>query len=883
MSFLLNWKLNKKQAQSSIYNTKTHKINEYPSLDKVKAFINNNLGIDFSSKRHFTHKQYHDNENMQIKKYVDLKFNKKENKFQTKLYFPKHRWGRIIPTDYLSLSVFHRPTRHAFCEENYKDIDVKNCSQVVILTVCKNNSYPAPKLEEYCNNREPILEDIKTFHNCNRDTAKRLFISLSFGGSYDNWIKENDIVINDKMPFMLDLETEYSGIMTNIYENNKVIIDDVEKANPLKFDEYNSVEGKEDAKKRCCMALFYQTVERHITENMIRYLVECKNFILEDIVPCQDGFMILKHLWYDAILTDLEKVVNMKMNFQIQLSEKPFDEAMHIPTLETVDISNDETDEEDDEDTDKFRLYRELFTSGLMAYYFKCIFGNQFIFSKNKLYFYNKIYWEEDDANYSNLIKFIDSKFSFHLMDYSIARLDYKNKILSTTHSDSKKDLINGDISKINGFIKNILTIKKHSIRKDIVKDIIVQLTNNDIEFDNQPHLFAFKNCVFDLRTGLKVPPKPEYYLTATTGYKYDEKYDPVFVNILNTLIDGILPVVGVKHYFLSILATGLTGVQVENVFIFSGEGGNGKSLLNELFLCVLGFYGYKLPSVVLQSSVKTGANPELANLHKKRYVVAQEPDHNKKFSMGVIKDITGGKTINARTLYSDGKNLVFLCLTLCIECNTKPPMDEVLDAVIRRLRVIPFITKSVEQAEYDALAVNDRVNVNVKNTYYKSVEFQEKFKQAFFEILKPYAKAFYANNCELPPVPPECAKENRDYLAVSDDLFSWFNEFFEPLQPHELGGEFDKPIALTDIYKRFSSGDFYLSLPKIEKRKFNRKGFLDTFEKNIFLRKNIKRRSTTYNKKQLNYDCIVGWKLFNDEVIKEEEEEEVEYIYEEV
>jgi len=359
--FLNNWKLNKKQSQYSIYNPKTTKINEYPDLDKVKSFLKNEMGIEFSSKKHATHKQYHDNENKQIHKYYDLKFNKKEKKFQTKLYFPKHRWGRIVPTEYLSLSVFHRPTRHAFCELRYADIDVKNCSQVVILTVCNNNNFSTPKLQEYCNNREPILKEVQTHHNCNRDTAKRLFIALSFGGSYDNWIKDNDIAIKDKMPFMTDLEKEYLGIMTNIYNNNKIIIEDVEKANPLKFDEYTTIEGKEDAKKRCCMALFYQTVERHITENMIKFLVEQKKFVLEDIVPCQDGFMILKELWYDDILTDLEKVIKFKLNFPIKLDKKPFDEAMEIPTLEMVDISNkDEEEDDDDEEKKKYQKFLKM-------------------------------------------------------------------------------------------------------------------------------------------------------------------------------------------------------------------------------------------------------------------------------------------------------------------------------------------------------------------------------------------------------------------------------------------------------------------------------------------------------------------------------------------
>ena len=45
MNLVTNWKLNKKIAQSSIYNPRTTKINEYPNLEKVQAFLKNNMGI----------------------------------------------------------------------------------------------------------------------------------------------------------------------------------------------------------------------------------------------------------------------------------------------------------------------------------------------------------------------------------------------------------------------------------------------------------------------------------------------------------------------------------------------------------------------------------------------------------------------------------------------------------------------------------------------------------------------------------------------------------------------------------------------------------------------------------------------------------------------
>ena len=54
------------------------------------------------------------------------------------------------------------------------------------------------------------------------------------------------------------------------------------------------------------------------------------------------------------------------------------------------------------------------------------------------------------------------------------------------------------------------------------------------------------------------------------------------------------------------------------------------------------------------------------------------------------MKELTGDSTINSRSLYSDNCK-VDINLTLVLECNELPKMDEVNDAIIRRTRVIPL------------------------------------------------------------------------------------------------------------------------------------------------------------------------------------------------
>ena len=85
-------------------------------------------------------------------------------------------------------------------------------------------------------------------------------------------------------------------------------------------------------KKKTCMSHFCNTIERFILESCIEHLIK-KGFNILDIVPCQDGFMILQELWFDDILKELESAVFDKIGFQVELAVKEFDEACEIPDL----------------------------------------------------------------------------------------------------------------------------------------------------------------------------------------------------------------------------------------------------------------------------------------------------------------------------------------------------------------------------------------------------------------------------------------------------------------------------------------------------------------------------------------------------------------------
>jgi hypothetical protein len=497
-------------------------------------------------------------------------------------------------------------------------------------------------------------------------------------------------------------------------------------------------------------------------------------------------------------------------------------------------------------------LIKDGFTTGSIADYFKILYGNNFLNNFDQLFFYNGVYWEKDDKKNSNLANFFDKTFYKDLLKYAIDEL---NKVrISVATSKEEEDLQNSKIKLINKFLARVANLRNGGERKAVIDDIIIFLSNNKIVFDNKPFLFAFNNCIFDLERNEFVEPDPEYYISKTAGYDYDFEYMEENKTELNEFLDKIFPDQDVKNYYLAVLATGMCGIQIENVFIATGTGGNGKGVINSLMLMMSGEYGYKLGSNVLLSSIKEGANPEIANMDCKRFILTTEPNAKKKIVCATLKEITGEKTINARGLYSS-KTKTTMVNTTVLEANTIPDFDEVNDAMDRRTRVIPFEAKAVDKDTYDSLDADMRNNIFVADPYYKSDAFQHKFKQALFNILTEKFVAFREAGYILQSQPEKVKSKTQKLLKSSDEIFTWFTENYE-----QSANDF---VKLNDIHECMQSSKIWTELNKAERKQLSKKGFFEgKFETNLFLSKYVKPRKATFNGVQLTANSICGWRL---------------------
>jgi len=456
------------------------------------------------------------------------------------------------------------------------------------------------------------------------------------------------------------------------------------------------------------------------------------------------------------------------------------------------------------------------FSTGYIADHFKSLYSDKFVYNNSKLYNFNGIYWKTDDLNLTIINNFVDKTY-YNLIYNIFQKFDRDNKDIIDTKTICKHR-------------SNIDKLRDHKKRETFIKEIICKITNNDIKFDEDPNLFAFTNKIYNLKIGSFVDPNPLDYISLTTGYPFNDDYDfDKKKEVVNKLIDTIFPKADIKHLYLTILATGLSGQTLEKFNLATGTGGNGKGLINEFAQFTLGNYAYVLPSNVLLGPLKTGSNPEVANMNNKRLVFCREPDSNYTINCATMKEITGGGEINARLNHSNDTK-TRLKLTLIMECNDMPKLNEVNDATNRRVVVIPFEGQAVDKDVYDRLPKDKRKNIFIKNEYYKTTEFKEEYKQAFFLLLAEKYREYIKTN-QL-PIPDEVRKKNVDYMATSDNIFDWVDEFYEAVE-----GE---SVKLKDIYHRFTNGDYYRNLSKNLKRQYNYKYFVNKLETNFFLKNNV-------------------------------------------
>jgi phage/plasmid-associated DNA primase len=195
-------------------------------------------------------------------------------------------------------------------------------------------------------------------------------------------------------------------------------------------------------------------------------------------------------------------------------------------------------------------------------------------------------------------------------------------------------------------------------------------------KLDQNPFLIGFKNGVYDLKLNFFRPGTQDDYISKTIAIEYREFIDADNeVEDVKDFLQKIFPDSSVRTYFLDTYSDIFVGGNSQKkVYMWTGNGDNGKSIVQEIFERMMGQLAIKFNTQYFTGKkVGTGsANPELSRAAPPiRHVTMEEPDADEQLNIGELKKLSGGDSYWARDLFEKGKSTreVFPMFTLTFIC----------------------------------------------------------------------------------------------------------------------------------------------------------------------------------------------------------------------
>lgn len=496
-----------------------------------------------------------------------------------------------------------------------------------------------------------------------------------------------------------------------------------------------------------------------------------------------------------------------------------------------------------------------------MAKLFIKLYGNDFLSSNGELYYFNGIHWEADPTHHKLFKSFCDNM--PNVINRKLKKIILADNFQGATVGSPSQKLMTAL-----QLVEDYTTINK------VIKSIIMYLEKDKMKWETNKNLFVFNNCVYDIENNKFVEPRQEDYMNMSTGYDYKKPTEEE-IQVVRDMIIKVFPEEDVRKSYMTLLSTSLEGFHFEKFIVANGSGGNGKGFLHELTGEMLGDYFYNAPNNILINPLKSGNNPEVANMKDKRLIIYKEPDTSgsKKLNFDTIKELTGGDEINARLNYSNDTKTT-LKGTHILECNERLNLNcRIDDSVIRRLLDVGFVSRFISKSRYDEEEKDGTLTkyTQVGNDDVKKPEFKDQYKIALFHVLLEYWTEFKGKHIDN--VICQSIKDRTSaYLQDSDELSTWFSSNYIKTEDK------DDILLIRDIYDDYQMSDLWSNMSKRERRALPRKKFIEKIKTNMYLKKyyksqlkNNKRLMKSHNLTKVPH-VLIGFKkedevcMFDDE-----------------
>jgi putative DNA primase/helicase len=228
-----------------------------------------------------------------------------------------------------------------------------------------------------------------------------------------------------------------------------------------------------------------------------------------------------------------------------------------------------------------------------------------------------------------------------------------------------------------------------------------------------------------------------------------------------------------VINYVMRVFASCVYGTnRWEEFYVLTGNGRNGKGVLADLLKYTFGDYYLSVDNSLFTKPLerKDQPLPAIVEARPKRIMMTTETESEDKLQVGLLKKISGGDIMEARTLNSKYIVKYVPPYKVFFQVNNIPSLSRVDPAVQNRMRVIGFPFKFVP----NPTEKNHRaVDPDLKEKKIKSVEWRNEF---VLMLLEYYAEIRDLKNL---PVPSAIQKTTNDYFDDNNPLKSWLETFY--------------------------------------------------------------------------------------------------------
>jgi P4 family phage/plasmid primase-like protien len=431
-------------------------------------------------------------------------------------------------------------------------------------------------------------------------------------------------------------------------------------------------------------------------------------------------------------------------------------------------------------------------------------FGDEFVCASfaNKIWFqFINHHWEQIEEGV-----FLRQKISGVISQKYTDAIKLLYDQLKEAKDKAEETMVHARLKQISKMISNLKSAPyKSNIMKEASEVFYDPRFRERLDMD--PYLIAFRNGVYDLKLNIFRPGRPEDFISKTMPIDYiDYNEEDDAIQDVHTFLEQIFPDKELRKYFLDTSSDIFVGGNHEKIVIFwTGDGDNGKSVVQKLFEMMMGPLAIKLNTNVITGK-KPSAGAAFADLARAgggvRWAVLEEPDGDESINIGIFKHLSGGDSFYARDLFEKGKDgrEITPLFKLIFICNKLPRMKLADKAVWNRARVLPFESTFC------------RPNNPAPETYeeqlrQKRFPMDKNFIKKLPDMLSPFAWVLLEHRKKI------TTRIEPQKVISATDAYKKKNDIYRQFIDESIAEDSTKYMSLMELYNLFKEW-FRESLP---------------------------------------------------------------------